>query len=129
MVAVVVALAVALAIARARAVAVAPPAVLPRRVEANASKSTQVADLTLEIKILIELCCEPISMDVGIDRVGHESTSTNVLRGKKASSQALRIRMCEIACMNSYHWRLDTTRVVSRVMGEAVTSSGRTSHE
>ncbi len=34
--------------------------------------------------------------------------------------------MCELACVNSYHWRLNTTRLVSRVVGEPVTSSGRT---
>ncbi len=40
----------------------------------------------------------------------------------------IRIRMCELACVNSYHWRLDTTRLVSRVVREPVTRSGRTNH-
>jgi hypothetical protein len=30
----------------------------------------------------------------------------------------IRIRICKLACVNSYHWRLDTTRLVSRVVGE-----------
>ncbi len=28
--------------------------------------------------------------------------------------------MCELACVNSYHWRLATTRLVSRVVGEPI---------
>ncbi len=31
--------------------------------------------------------------------------------------------MCELACVNSYHWPLDTTRLVSRVVGEPVVES------
>ena len=31
--------------------------------------------------------------------------------------------MCELACVNSYHWRLDATRLVSRVVGEPITES------
>jgi hypothetical protein len=32
--------------------------------------------------------------------------------------------MCELACVNSYHRRLDTTRLVSRVVGEPIAESG-----
>ncbi len=31
--------------------------------------------------------------------------------------------MCELACVNSYHWRLDTTPLVSRVVGEPIAES------
>ncbi len=31
--------------------------------------------------------------------------------------------MCELACVNLYHWRLDTTRLVSRVVGEPIAES------
>ncbi len=31
--------------------------------------------------------------------------------------------MCELACVNSYHPRLDTTRLVSRVVGEPIAES------
>ncbi len=31
--------------------------------------------------------------------------------------------MCKLACVNSYHWRLDTTRLVSRVVGEPIAES------
>ena len=31
--------------------------------------------------------------------------------------------MCELACVNSYHWRLDTTRLMSRVVGEPIAES------
>ncbi len=31
--------------------------------------------------------------------------------------------MYELACVNSYHWRLNTTRLVSRVVGEPITES------
>jgi hypothetical protein len=31
--------------------------------------------------------------------------------------------MCELACVDSYHWRLDTTRLVSRVVGEPIAES------
>ena len=31
--------------------------------------------------------------------------------------------MHELACVNSYHWRLDTTRLVSRVVGEPIAES------
>ncbi len=59
-------------------------------VEANASDSTQIADSNLGIEILIELCDSFLlghAMDVGIGEVGHESTLTNGLRGKRASHQ------------------------------------------
>ncbi len=35
----------------------------------------------------------------------------------------IRIRMCELACVNSYPCRLDTTRLVSRVVGEPIAAS------
>ena len=31
--------------------------------------------------------------------------------------------MCELACVNLYHRRLDTTRLVSRVVGEPIAES------
>jgi hypothetical protein len=31
--------------------------------------------------------------------------------------------MCELACVNSYHWQLDTTQLVSRVVGEPIAES------
>ncbi len=35
----------------------------------------------------------------------------------------IRIRMCELACVNLYHWQLDITRLVSRVVGEPIAES------
>ncbi len=31
--------------------------------------------------------------------------------------------MCELICVNSYHWRLNTTRLVSQVVGEPIAES------